>query len=296
MKFVHLVHQAPKDKWDQFLGLKPDHNSYDEIIDYDADVYTPEGSLLLKFRRNVIPVNHVQAAWETLRTINGKSLNRGLATSKFATKIPAVRKGGYVSNTHEVPSHMAVKSNIIGYFDRYVRTPYCRQTAWTAQQPEKWRAVLPFLASVSDAYRNHAPDRAQLQQDYLGGVRPEWIIPSTLFTTVTVNKNWQTATHTDQGDLKAGLSCITAMRAGQFKGCYLVFPHYRVGVDLQNCDLLMFDSHHMHGNTGIIGKVGGYERVSCVLYVREKMAECGTVEEELERAKRRKKGDPIYGD
>lgn len=130
--------------------------------------------------------------------------------------------------------------------------------------------------------------------DIVDRTQPEWLIPGTPFTTVTVNRNWQTAVHTDRGDLKAGLSLITAMRRGEFTGGYLVFPHYRIAVDLQDRDLLMFDSHHMHGNTPIVGKVGQWERVSCVLYFRERMADCLTAQAELERAQHRKPGDPLW--
>jgi predicted 2-oxoglutarate/Fe(II)-dependent dioxygenase YbiX len=121
------------------------------------------------------------------------------------------------------------------------------------------------------------------------------LIADTSFTTITVNQNFQTAVHTDQGDLKAGLSNILVLRAGDVQGGILVFPHYRAAVRLDTCDLLLFDSHHMHGNTPIFGKVGQFTRVSLVLYYRERMIDCGSAAEEMERAKRRQKGDRLHG-
>ncbi len=58
---------------------------------------------------------------------------------------------------------------------------------------------------------------------------------------------------------------------------------------------MLFDSHHMHGNTALYGKVGNYTRISLVLYYRQNMIDCGTAAQELERAKNRKLGDKLYG-
>lgn len=278
----------------RFLGVKLSEAYADLIIREDADVYCPDGSLLLKFRKNCLPPQACKAAWKVLRTIKGKSLNRGLATSKLFTKVPAVRKAGYVSNTHEVPAKYAVHSNIVGYFDRYIRIPFCRQASWNAKHPELFRECFPFFQAISKTYEQEAGDRFELQRAVAGRTKPEWIIPGTVFSTVTVNRNWQTAVHKDEGDLKAGLSMIVALEGGGYQGGNLIFPEFRVGVDLRNTDLLMFDSHHMHGNTPIVGKHGEWERISCVLYYREQMAKCLGAAEELERAKNRKKGDPLW--
>lgn len=293
-KIVHLTKQLPKENWNSLLGEKLSDRFVDTLIDYDCDVYTPEGSLLLKFRRSALNSIATSVAFDVLRKIETKTLNRGTATGKFAVGVPAIRKSGYVSNTVEVPREFAVISNVIGYMDRYTRFPYCRQTAFNAHEPEKFERVVPFLRACSGAYATAAPDRWQIQAQLCAQTKPDWIIPGTVFTTITVNKNWQTAVHTDEGDFKGGLSCITAIRAGEYKGCYLVFPHYRVGVDLRTCDLLMFDSHHMHGNTPLLGRVGEFERVSLVLYYRENMIRCLSAVEELARAKNRKKGDPLW--
>lgn len=220
-------------------------------------------------------------------------MNRGMATTKGAQVNP-IRKSGYRSNTNEVSADQAVNSSIIGFYDRYVRTPYCRQTAFNAKQAADFKECLPYFQSIARLYQEINPLRFAAHWAVVDRTNRDWIIPGTPFTTVTVNKNWQTAVHTDKGDLKTGLSTITVLRAGEFIGAHLVFPHYRVAVKIDTCDLLLFNSHHMHGNTPLIGKINQFERVSCVCYYREKMHECGTAAEELERAKKRKRGDPLY--
>lgn len=293
-KQVRLSFQLPKESWPKLLGEKLTEDSYDEVVDEDADVYTPEGEILFKLRKAILPGMETAKAYVELRQIETKTLNRGMATGKFATGVPAVRKGGYVSKTVEVPKEFAVMSNVIGFFDRYTRTPFCRQTAFNANEPDSFRRILPFLQRCSEVYEQEAPERWSVQKFACETTHPDWVIPGTVFTTVTVNKNFSTAIHTDQGDLKSGLSLITAIRAGAYTGCKLVFPHYRVAVDLQTRDLLLFNSHHMHGNTPLLGRLNEYERVSLVLYFREKMKQCLSATAELDRAKSRKKGDPLW--
>jgi hypothetical protein len=57
-------------------------------------------------------------------------------------------------------------------------------------------------------------------------------------------------------------------------------------------DLLLFDVHEVHGNTPLVGEGpecepenGGHERISVIYYFREKMTDCLSPAEELERAK-----------
>lgn len=295
VKQIHLTFQHPKEKWDEFLGEKVDENSYDSLVEEDADVYTPEGEILFHFRKKCLSPESAQKAFPVLLGIRGKSTNRGVATGKlFIEKSRDHTLDGRPTNTKRGPTDIAPISNIIGFFDRYIRTPYCRETAFNSTDPIGWSKVLPFLQSCAIEFKRAAPERYQIQQEVCDKTNQDWIIKGTNFTTITVNQNWSTACHRDVGDLKEGLSCITALRGGVYKGANLVFPHYRVAVNLDTCDLLMFDSHHIHGNTPLIGKVGGFKRVSLVLYYRERMQDCKSAKEELEIAKNRKPGDPLW--
>lgn len=234
-------------------------------------------------------------AFPTLASIKNLSKNRGTAAGKLYKNVPYLKRDGTYSKTTMVPKGAEVMSSVIGFYDRYVRTPYCRQTAFNATEAQAFEKVLPFIQAVDVAYRTIDPERYAKQFAWVERTSKDFVIRDTSFTTVTVNQNFQTAVHTDQGDLKEGLSAILVLRSGEFKGANLVFPHYRVAVKLDTCDLMLFDSHHMHGNTPLFGKLGQYTRVSLVLYYREKMIECGTAVQELERAKNRKPGDPVHG-
>jgi hypothetical protein len=191
-----------------------------------------------------------------------------------------------------------VSSAIAGAVDPGGQQRYCRLTAWTGRNLPAWEQLHPLLRAVAGHLEDHVPDRyaAQLAQAEL--TDPAWVVPGTPFTTVTVNHSYATGTHTDRGDLDAGFSTICCLRpAGGYTGGHLVFPQYRIGVDLGHGDLLLMDAHEWHGNTPMVCGCGrpvmsgpckecGAERISVVTYFRTKLTRCGTPAEEHVRANR----------
>ena len=105
----------------------------------------------------------------------------------------------------------------------------------------------------------------------------DFIIKDTAFSTVTVNKNFRTAGHYDNGDLKEGFGNLGVISKGEYDGAITVIPRYGIGLDLKNGDLAIFDVHELHGNTETTTK-SFYERISIVCYYREKMIYCGDYE------------------
>jgi thymine dioxygenase len=121
------------------------------------------------------------------------------------------------------------------------------------------------------------------------------LIEDTTFSSIAVNQNFQTAIHTDQGDLKGSFGVLMCFKRGDFTGGELIFPKFRVAVDFREGDVLLADVHEAHGNTPILGEPGEFTRMSCVFYFRERILHCGSVMEEAEFLYRRKVGDPLIG-
>jgi hypothetical protein len=279
-----------------FAGKLLDESSYDLLIDESADVLGPDGRLLAKFRRGAIPEQMRAKTFEALKDAATPSQNRGIAAGendKGETDRKRIRKDGVPTRTRE--SAKPVNSGIVGFFDRYTRTPYCRLTAYTMDNREKFLAAIPFLQFASDEFRREVPDRWSNQNQFVEKTHPDFRIPGTAFTTVTVNSNWQTATHQDAGDLRQGFG-VMATLGHDYDGCHLVFPQYRVAFRMKPGDLIFDDVHQWHGNTPLKLTAEGGERLSLVLYYREKMISCGSASEELERAKNRQPGDRIKED
>jgi hypothetical protein len=254
---------------------------YDLLVTGEVDVYKPNGDRLCSVRREVVSQENREAARPVLRKLKSNvSRNRGVAAGGERTH--PIKQDGTVSSTGlAAPVH----SSIVGFFDRYPRVPYCRQTAFNAEHPAEFDTLRPAFSELSACFGATVPERFKAQMGIADKTSHDFVISGTPWTTITVNYNWPTHTHTDSGDLDEGFSCLTVLRSGSYRGGVLVFPAFRAGVDLHDGDLIMMDSHESHANTPFEDTSDDFERIAMVLYYRTKMKECGTAAEELERAK-----------
>jgi hypothetical protein len=245
----------------------------------DVDVFRPDGSLLLALRHQAVPENVCRPAWLPLVRAAVPSHNRGSAAGG---RFYPSKQDGTISKTLE---SVPVLSGIIGYFDRTPpRFKGCRTTAYARDDVEGWADVQPLLRAVNGVFQAGCPERYAAQLAVVRETNPWWIIPGTAFTTVTVNRNFQTAVHKDDGDLREGFGVMAVLSEGSYDGGYLCFPRYRVAVDVRDRDVLLADVHEYHGNTPLVGIEGEYDRISVVCYFREGMIHCGTTAEEYARA------------
>lgn len=175
-----------------------------------------------------------------------------------------------------------VDSGIAGWYDRYPRIPYGRATTYTRDNPEKFAMAFPFLQTLNKGFKELLPWRWANQRAAADKLDPRYLVPETVFTTLTVNKTFRTAAHRDAGDLDSGLSNLLVLsNGGNFTGGYLIFPEVRVAVNVRPGDLLLVNNHEViHGNTPIVLGDEKAERISLVCYFREKMLELGSWEYE----------------
>jgi hypothetical protein len=168
----------------------------------------------------------------------------------------------------------SVYSGVAGWYDRYPRIPYGRATSYTEKNPDKFAMAYPFLQSLNRGFKDLMPWRWGNQKAAADKLDKRFLVPETVFTTITVNKSFRTAAHRDAGDLNAGLSNLLVVGSGEYTGGYLIFPEYRVAVNVRPGDLLLVNNHEIiHGNTEIKLNHDKAERISLVCYFREKMLE-----------------------
>ena len=174
-----------------------------------------------------------------------------------------------------------VNSGIAGWFDRYPRIPYGRATSYTRNHFDKFKMAFPFLQTLNKGFKELVPWRWGNQKAAANKIDQRYLVPDTVFTTITVNKTFRTACHRDAGDFTEGLSNLLVLsNNGKYTGGYLVFPEYRIAVNVRPGDLLLVNNHEIiHGNTPIETYDDG-ERISLVCYLREKMLELGSYEYE----------------
>lgn len=250
-------------------------------------VRKPNGRPLCIYRPSAIPPELRESTWPILSELkDSMTANRGLAAGSKRVAMASGKR----TEARRIPSA------IVGAFDPMGPRKYCRLTAWTGRETDKYKILWPLLRFIGDQLREHVPERWERQMAAVQATHPDWIIPDTPFTTVTVNNTYETGVHKDAGDLDEGFSTLAVLRRGEYRGGCLVFPEYRVAVDMQDGDLLLMDAHEWHGNTwldprpkrnhnGQLVEDPGYERISIVSYFRTKMVACEDADTEAGKAK-----------
>jgi len=303
MKSIPTYKLKPKCSFEEsreYFGKFATDKDYSILINDDCDAYKENGEPLFFFRKRKIPSEICREAYHGFKAAAVKTENRGAAAgsltdtekSHVATsnlRYKRIKKDGTMSKTTRA---VQVSSGIAGFFDRNTRHPYCRQTRYTELEREKYLRGVPFLQYISALFEDACPERYEAQKEMIEKTHKDFVIGGTVFTTVTVNKNFRTAYHTDAGDLKEGLGNLAVLRAGKYEGGYTVMPRYDCAFDLGSGDVCFFDVHEFHGNTEIVAK-SPYERISIVAYYRENMKFCDSMEEELKRAQHRVIGDKL---
>ena len=270
-------------------------------IKEDTKVFNENGDILAVYKKDAVPKDILNNCRTSFRKAATQSNNRGLASGLLSNKYKVgdkigSRTIGKIDGTRYTPINLkdnklsntsyalTVNSGLMGFSDRYPRIPYCRSTMYNQRNLQGYKKCLPYIKCVDNFFKEYAPKRYNIQKKMAEKTNQDFVIKDTAFTTITVNKNFRTAGHYDNGDLKEGFGNLGVISTGKYEGGITVIPKYGVGLDLQDGDLAIFDVHELHGNTEIIRK-GYYERISTVSYYREKMIYCGNAEYELKRAK-----------
>ena len=141
--------------------LKPSDISF--IINEDADVYTKEGKLLLKFRKNVLDKKYIDSFYDNvIKFAELKSNNRGNAVG---------------SKKRNVYENEKIKSNIIGFFDTLsIQQKFLlklqknkniisvRPTRFNVDYPEKYKKLLPLVQQIDEYYKKLTPEHYEKQR------------------------------------------------------------------------------------------------------------------------------------
>jgi len=203
------------------------------------------------------------------------------------------------------------KEGVIGYVKRGMRGGQlypCRLTAYSGALPEELGIMSELAQEVAATFRDSMVlrHRYEAQMAKASVTARAFLLSAemkghSLFTTITCNRSWRTAAHVDHGDLKQGFGAMCCL--GDFEGCDLVLPRYKVAVRYREGDILLADvANQVHGNTPLLNPDSTVpllhrlpERLVCVFYFQEGIDQClSSPEEEMAFVNSRKEGDPIY--
>lgn len=258
-------------KLEKLMNKKLKRTQIKTIIDDDADVYTTEGKLLLRFRKAKLNKEHVDAFYDNVIDFAMiPTTNRGIAS------------GSKKKNIYDNPPIM---TNIIGYFDKLSpRQKYkynlvgkkmpkitARETRFMTDYPEQFKRLIPLVREIDKYYKQYAPDHYAKQKRKAN--QTPYHIADTAFTTITTNVNWQTAVHQDKGDDAEGFGNLAVIEHGHYTGGETCFPQYGIGVDVRTGDVLYMDVHQAHGNLPVVLGSRDTIRLSIVCYLRKSVWE-----------------------
>ena len=248
-----------------------------KIFKEDVDIYDEEDRLLCKFRKKVLDDEEIKKLLQlksAAKTGYSRPSASGYNSKEEKYKYIISKSSG--KKLHVLTSKS--NSGIIGFYDCVSNFGYttskhhdrCRMTSFTYKNIEKYRSCLKIFQKINVMFKKLAPDFYKNQYLASKNLNKEFLIPKTVFTTVTVNKNFRTALHRDVGDLKDGFGVmVVASDNDSYSGSFTLFPEYRIGIDCRSGDYMVFDVHRLHCNSEMIGKDS--MRLSFIFYLREKM-------------------------
>ena len=287
----------------------------DKVYDEDIDVYIMKDGkeeLLAKFRKNVIPKDIIQIGWDAFYETAVATRTRGAAAGPIDVKStywkkrkPIETKGWstrYINKGKRTATRVNnnVFSSILGYFESspIFRKNPCRLTNYTRRFFDNYKKGIPFIKEINTCFKKLTPDEYKLQLAR-AKKNPYYRIDDTAFSSITINRNFRTGLHMDDGDFSGGFGNLSVIERGHYNGGYTMFPQYKIGFDVRTGDYLAMNVHMHHCNseitetaeqkkyneslpdihfddasTGTLGSNKKYTRLSFVCYLREKLIDC----------------------
>lgn len=277
MRTIQVIKKPKENDW-SYVELNQSH--YDELLNDSATIVDQNGEIIFVFLKKALSKQSAGLAWNAIKDWNPQSPLRSMAKGiKQEYKYKDGVKTNYLKN------RTYCCSGVMGYFDRFPTVPCCRPCSFNSLNPEKFEMMLPITKEVAKLHAEFDPKSWVVYDDFSKRVHDDWKIAGTPYNTITMNKNFQTFPHKDGKNMPA--SCpMTIIRKGSYRGGYLVFPEYRIAINIDTTDLILFmNSTEWHGNTRITGTSPDYVRSSFIWYCRKNMDVCLSEKEELERVK-----------
>jgi hypothetical protein len=191
-------------------------------------------------------------------------------------KMQSANRGFAAGNKERVQREKYERSNpvystIAGYIDSPNNKYPCRLTQFSKKHMEAYQQGIPFINKIDEIFKETLPERYEAQKKYAD--KTNYRIENTVFTTITMNYNFQTAVHVDKGDCKEGFG-ILVVDSKNIRGGNLLFPRYQFGISVEPGDILFMNVHEYHCNDPIHLETPEGYRLSFVCYLRERLLDC----------------------
>lgn len=143
-----------------------------------------------------------------------------------------------------------VRSGVAGYFDAVAGLP-CRKVRWSNINPLKHDGLIELAKEIESNHKTYCNSSYNYHRKKADEVPENLLFKDTIYSTMTLNYDFRTATHKDKGDLEGGLSTLTIFEdvKDNYEDFYLGLPEYKICFDVRDGDTLIFNAHEYHANT-----------------------------------------------
>lgn len=183
------------------------------------------------------------------------------------------------------------QSAIFGYRPKVtMRQDFCSSTSMINNFPKQHYFITEYAKNLTQYYKQYFPDIFKIHENIVNEkILGEWTIDGTPFTSGIVNKDNPLKYHHDSGNFKGVLSNMVAFKKGM-KGGRLVFPEYNIKFEIDDNTLSVFDGQSiLHGVTNFEKENEDAYRYTIVYYSLEQMWRCDSINEEINRIRKKKK-------
>ena len=206
--------------------------------------------------------NTAKLAWFDcwLRTVWDNAEDK-IATAKAAKK-------RYVTAS---PRGNKAYSAVFGTITRSGRTPFGRLTAPTLAKWEEFQEQKKVFNEVNGLLKEYMPERWELLNERFSKVADErYNLFGTVFTSFTINYNFQVARHIDGANADKGMAVLSALDNGSFEGFEFVMHPLRLAFNLRAGDLFIGDNNEIeHSITAMREASGDAESITFVFYSKD---------------------------
>jgi hypothetical protein len=188
---------------------------------------------------------------------------------------PAVARAGKKRYVTIQPRANMCYSNVMGTIDRSGRLPFGRLTASTVKRYEEFAAQKDFYQELSGMFKEYLPEKFEFLNARFSDVKdPRYNLFGTVFTTLTVNNNFDVAYHRDGNNAEGGTAALCVMEIGDWKGGEFVFPELGIGFDIRAGDVFVGDNQALvHGMLPFREQTPGAENIMFVAYQRDSVTQ-----------------------
>lgn len=163
--------------------------------------------------------------------------------------------------------------------------PFCSMTGLASEHP-KVDAFMAYYAekNIMPLFHEHYSENLKQHMEAIKEIKADWLMHGLPFTGGVINNSNQLNYHTDIQNIKGSINCMIYFVRDTVGG-ELVLPKYGVSIKPKDRFVLLFRNDLVHGVAPITKLNNSSYRFSIVYYANARMDKCGTMAEELAKAR-----------